>query len=198
MTLMQRDIVVIGASRGGVAALSLLVSDLPCDLAASLFVVLHIRPDVPGCLAAILSQAGRLPAMYATNLQPIERGWIFVAPPDRHLVLDPGLMRLSAGPKEHHTRPAADPLFCSAAAAYGPRVVGVVLTGGGGDGASGLIAIQQKGGIAIVQDPDDAVDPSMPRHALNTGHPNYSLPLTEIAPFLVRLITGLEDDERSR
>src|ERR1700730_6799631 len=73
MTLMQRDIVVIGASRGGVAALSLLVSDLPCDLAASLFVVLHIRPDVPGCLAGILSQAGRLPDMYATNLQPIVR-----------------------------------------------------------------------------------------------------------------------------
>ena len=88
--------------------------------------------------------------MYATNPQPIERGCIFVAPPDRHLVLDPGLMRLSAGPKEHHTRPAADPLFCSAAAAYGPRVIGVVLTGEYGDGASGLIAIQQKGGIAIV------------------------------------------------
>jgi len=174
------------------------VSDLPCDLAASLFVVLHIRPDVPGCLAVILSHAGRLPAMYATNLQPIERGWIFVAPPDRHLVLEPGLMRLSAGPKEHHTRPAPDPLFCSAAAAYGPRVVGMALTGGGGDGATGLIAIQQKGGIAIVQDPDDAVGPSKPRHALNTGHPNYSLPLTEVAPFLVRLITGLEDDERSR
>jgi two-component system, chemotaxis family, protein-glutamate methylesterase/glutaminase len=136
--------------------------------------------------------------MCAANLQPIERGWIFVAPPDRHLVLEPGLMRLDAGPKEHHTRPAADPLFCSAAAAYGPRVVGVVLTGGDGDGASGLIAIQQKGGIAIVQDPDDAVDPSMPQHALDIGQPNYSLPLTEIAPFLVRLITGLEDDERSR
>jgi len=149
-----RDIVVIGASRGGVEALRGIVAALPPSLQSALLIVLHISPTHASLLPDVLSRAGPLPAEHGRDGTRIERGRIYVAPPDHHMTVGPiGFIRLDQGPKENHTRPAADPLFRSAASVYGPRVIGIILTGGGSDGTQGLIAIEQAGGLAIVQDP---------------------------------------------
>ena len=162
-----RDIVVIGASRGGVEALRGIVAALPSSLQSTLLIVLHISPTHASLFPAILSSAGPLPAEHGRDGMRIERGRIYVAPPDHHMTVGPiGFIRLDQGPKENHTRPAADPLFRSAASIYGSRVIGIILTGGGSDGTEGLIAVEQAGGLAIVQDPGDARDPSMPMSAL--------------------------------
>ena len=157
----KHDIVVIAGSAGGIAALSRILGGLPADLAAALFVVQHIG-DQPSSLPELLSRAGPLPAAHAQNGELVEHGRVYVAPPGRHMVLQRGRVRLNRAAKEHHTRPAADPLFRSAAAAYGPRVIALVLSGGDGDGAQGMLAVTQHGGIGIVQAPDDADAPSMP------------------------------------
>jgi two-component system chemotaxis response regulator CheB len=176
-----RDIVVIGASRGGVEALRGIVAALPLSLQSTLLVVLHISPTHSSLFPALLSRAGPLPAKHGRNGTSIERGRIYVAPPDHHMTVGPiGFIRLDQGPKENHTRPAADPLFRSAASIYGSRVIGIILTGGGNDGTKGLIAIEQAGGLAIVQDPGDARDPSMPMNALLHDNPDLCLPLSEI------------------
>jgi two-component system chemotaxis response regulator CheB len=183
-----RDIVVIGASRGGVEALRGIVAALPLSLQSTLLVVLHISPTHPSLIPAVLSRAGPLPAEHGTNGTGIERGRIYVAPPDHHMTVGPiGFIRLDQGPKENYTRPAADPLFRSAASIYGSRVIGIVLTGGGSDGTKGLIAIEQAGGLAIVQDPGDARDPSMPMNALLHNNPDLCLPLSEISGVIIRL-----------
>src|ERR1700736_482016 len=151
------DIVVFGPSRGGVEAIRGIVAALPLSLQSTLFIVLHISPTHASLFPAVLSGAGPLPAEHGRNGTRIERGRIYVAPPDHHMTVGPiGFIRLDQGPKENHTRPAADPLFRSAASIYGSRVTGIILTGGGSDGTKGLIAIEQAGGLAIVQDPDDA------------------------------------------
>src|SRR4051794_4518299 len=136
------DIVVIGASAGGIEALRALVANLPADLHAAVFVVVHMGANSPSQLAEILDRAGPLPASQANDGDAIQMGHIYVAPPDYHLLLEPGCMRLSHGPKENRTRPAVDPLFRSAAAAYGPRVIGVVLSGALDDGTVGMQAIK--------------------------------------------------------
>ena len=182
-----RDIVVVGASAGGVEALRALVGGLPADFPGSVFVVMHTAPDSPGVLAQILDRAGPLPAAHASNRGRIQPGRVYVAPPDMHLLLEPGVLRLTRGPKENRFRPAIDPLFRSAAAVYGPRVVGVILTGGLDDGTSGLWGVKRLGGVAVVQDPDEAYMPSMPLSALNQVDVDYTLPLAEIAPLLSRL-----------
>jgi two-component system chemotaxis response regulator CheB len=182
-----RDIIVVGTSAGGVEALRALVTGLPKDFSGSVFIVMHTSPDSPGVLAQILDRWGPLPAAYATNGESIRHGQVYVAPPDRHLLLEPGRMRVTHGPKENRFRPAIDPLFRSAAQVYGPRVVGVVMTGGLDDGTSGLWAIKRLGGTAVVQDPEEAFMPSMPLSALNQVEVDYTLPLAEIAPLLVRL-----------
>ncbi len=123
-----RDIVVVGASAGGVEALRALVGGLPADFPGSVFVVMHTAPDSPGVLAQILDRSGPLPAANAKNRERIRPGHVYVAPPDTHMLLEPGRVRLTHGPKENRFRPAVDPLFRSAAAVYGPRVVGVILT----------------------------------------------------------------------
>src|SRR6267154_6004130 len=167
LTEPPRDIVAIGASRGGVEALREIVAALPLNLWSTLLIVLHISPTHASLFPAILSRAGRLPAEHGRNGTRIERGRIYVAPPDHHMTVGPiGFIRLDQGPKEHHTRPAADPLFRSAASIYGSRVVGIILTGGGSAGTHGRIAVEQAGGLAIVQDPGDARDTSMPMSAL--------------------------------
>jgi two-component system chemotaxis response regulator CheB len=158
------QIVVIGASAGGVSALSTLVSQLPLTFPAPILVVLHIGSH-PSVLPQILSARGPLPASHAQQGERMMAGRIYVAPPDRHLLVDDGQLHLTRGPKEHFTRPAIDPLFLSAALAYGPRAVGVILTGTMDDGTAGLQAIKACGGIAVVQDPEDAQEPSMPRSA---------------------------------
>ena len=182
-----RDIVVVGTSAGGVEALRALVGGLPQDFPGSIFIVMHTAPDSPGVLAEILDRSGPLPAAHATNREHIRPGHIYVAPPDVHMLLEPGLVRLTHGPKENRFRPAIDPLFRSAAQVFGPRVVGVILTGGLDDGVSGLWAIKRLGGVAVVQDPDEAFMPSMPWSALKQVEVDYRLPLAEIPAVLARL-----------
>jgi two-component system chemotaxis response regulator CheB len=181
------DIIVIGASSGGVEAVLALARELPADLPAAVFVVVHCRPDGPGLLASLLAKQGALPAAHAVDGAPIEHGRIYVAPPDMHLLLRAGHMHLRRGPKENHTRPSADPLFRTAALAFGPRVVGVVLTGNLDDGTAGLFAIAGAGGVTVVQDPEDASYPGMPSSAIENVAVDHILPLDEIAPMIYRL-----------
>ncbi|MDP9364258.1 MAG: chemotaxis protein CheB [Chloroflexota bacterium] len=183
----HRDIVVIGASAGGVEALIALVRGLPADLPAAVFVVLHTPPYAVSRLPQILERSCPLPAAHAANGEPILPGRIYVAPPDRHLLLRPGHVALTRGPRENHARPAVDPLFRSAARAYGRRVVGVVLSGALYDGAAGLLAVKTRGGVAVVQDPTEAAVAGMPRSALRLVQADHVLPVAEIAPAIVRL-----------
>ena len=184
----QRDIFVIGASAGGVVALQRLVGAVPEIFPGSLLIVLHLSPDSTGAIPDILARAGPLPAANARNGEKIVPGRIYVAPPDRHLLVEaPGDIRLGHGPKENRFRPAVDPLFRSAALAYGPRVTGVVLTGGLDDGTAGLCAVKQAGGMAIVQDPREAEASSMPASALRHVAVDHCLGLDAIAALLPRL-----------
>jgi two-component system chemotaxis response regulator CheB len=169
-----------------VDALKGIVRTLPAHLPAALFVILHIGPN-RSVLPALLSQAGPLPASHPSHGQVIVPGHIYVAPPDRHMRLIPGFIHLDTGPKIHFTRPAADPLFQSAALAHGARVVGAVLSGGDGDGAAGLRDVKARGGISIVQEPDQAENPGMPLEAIKEDDPDYCLQIGEIGPLLVRL-----------
>jgi two-component system chemotaxis response regulator CheB len=183
----RRDIVVIGASAGGVSALTDLVARLPADLPAAVFVVLHVPPYAVSRLPEILGRAGRLSARHARDGDVIRPGRILVAPPDRHLVLRAGRVGLTRGPRENHSRPAIDPLFRSAARAYGPRVVGVVLSGALYDGSAGLLAVAARGGATVVQDPEEAAVAGMPRSALELVDVEHVLPAREIGPLLERL-----------
>jgi two-component system chemotaxis response regulator CheB len=187
MLLPGHDIIVIGASSGGIESLIEVVAGLPQDLSAAIFVVLHVSPQSKSELPAILSRAGPLPAAHAKDDETIAPGRIYVAPPDLHLLLNSERVRLVRGPKENNTRPAVDPLFRSAALAFGPRVVGVVLSGSLDDGTAGLIAVKKRGGVAIVQDPADAVFPDMPRNAMEAVDVDHCLPKSEIAAVLARL-----------
>ena len=192
---MPKDIVVVGASAGGIEALRVLVGKLPADLPASLFIVLHTSPDAPSMLADILDRSGRLPALTPTNGERIRPGTIYVAPPDRHLLIEPNRVRVTRGPKENRFRPAIDPLFRSAAQTYGPRVVGIILTGYLDDGTAGLWTVKQLGGTAVVQDPADALVPYMPLNAVTHVKVDYCLPLEEIAPVLVRLTSEAVEEK---
>jgi two-component system chemotaxis response regulator CheB len=183
------DIIVIGASAGGVEALRALIGALPPDLPAAVFVVIHISPGVKSFLPTMLSNAGVLPARHATDGEAIEPGRIYVAPPDRHMVLRDGHVHLSAGPKENRTRPAVNPLFRSAAAAYGPRVIGVVLSGALDDGTAGMLSIERAGGIAVVQDPDEALFPSMPRSVIRYVDIDHVVSVANMPELLERLVS---------
>jgi two-component system, chemotaxis family, protein-glutamate methylesterase/glutaminase len=187
MTPRAKHIVVIGTSAGGIEALRAVVAQLPADFAAPICVVMHVSPQSPGVLPEILRRAGTLPTMTAKNLQRLQPGQIYVAPPDCHLVVEPGRIRVTKGPRENRFRPAIDPLFRSAAQVFGPNAIGVILTGNLDDGVAGLWAIKKLGGVAVVQDPDEALFPSMPQHAVDHVSPDHVVPLAEIAPLLVRL-----------
>ncbi len=178
------NIVVIGASAGGVEAVTHLIKQLPADLPAALFVVLHISANSKSVLPTILQRAGSFPAVHAKDSDPIELHKIYVAPPNNHLLLQVGEVMLSQGPRENGFRPAIDVLFRSAANAYRERVIGVVLSGMLDDGTAGLISVKAKGGIAIAQDPNEAVFSSMPRSAIENGAVDYVLTIAEIASFL--------------
>jgi two-component system, chemotaxis family, protein-glutamate methylesterase/glutaminase len=184
---MARDIIVIGASYGGVAALSELIGGIDAGIPAAIFIVLHIPPESVSTLPAILSRAGGLHAFHALDGAAIEKGRIYIAPPDHHLLIKKGHMRVVHGPRENRHRPAVDPLFRSAAVAYGPRVIGVILSGYLDDGTAGLSAIKRMGGIAIAQSLDDAIEPSMPRSATRYVKVDHILPAREIGPELTRL-----------
>ncbi len=184
----QRNLIVIGASMGGVAALRLLAARLPRDLPAAVLVVLHIGSN-RSILPELLHDSGGLTASHAVDGEPLRAGHIFVAPPDHHLLVDATSIRLSRGPKEHHTRPAIDPLFRSAALAHGSAVIGVVLTGLFDDGTAGLQAIKARGGIAVVQDPQEAAEPSMPLSAVKYVRVDHCVKLDDLAPLLVSLVS---------
>ena len=182
-----KHLVVIGASAGGIEALRAIVAQLPEDFPAPICIVLHTSPQSPGVLDAILNRSGRLLATNAVNGERLQPGHIYVAPPDRHLVIEPGIVRVTKGPRENRFRPAIDPLFRSAAQVYGPAAIGVILTGSLDDGTDGLWAIKQLGGCAIVQDPLEALFPSMPQHAMDHVDVDYVLPLADIPPMLMQL-----------
>jgi len=186
-TVMPRDIVVIGTSAGGLEALRLLAAELPGSFPASLFIVLHTSPNSPGVLASILERAGPLPAVCVNSTEVIRPGCIYVPAPDHHLLVQNGIARATRGPRENRFRPAIDPLFRSAAQSYGPRVIGVILTGGLDDGTAGLAAVKKLGGTAVVQDPKDAMFPSMPESALKHVEVDHCVSLPEMPSLLARL-----------
>jgi two-component system, chemotaxis family, protein-glutamate methylesterase/glutaminase len=181
-------LVVVGASAGGIEALTRLAAAMPADFPGAVCVVLHTSAQSPGVLHGILDRAGPLPARAVSGGERPLPGHIYVAPPDQHLVVEPNRLRLTKGPRENRFRPAIDPLFRSAAQVYGPAAVGVVLTGNLDDGTAGLWAIKQLGGVAIVQNPADAAYPSMPESALKHVKVDHIVPLAEIAPLLGRVV----------
>jgi len=184
-----RDIVVIGASAGGISALLALVKTLPADFPAPIFVVQHLAPDSPSILPQLLSSVSALRVKHPHNGETVEPGVIYVAPPDHHLLLEDDRVLMARGPKENRFRPSIDALFRSAAYTYGPRVIGVVLTGYLDDGTSGLWSVQRMGGLTVVQAPHDAEQPSMPTNALEFVAADYVVPLAELGGLLVRLTT---------
>lgn len=183
-----RDIVVMGASMGGVDAVRRVLAGLPRDLPATVLVVQHISPASTGGLAATFGRATELPTAEARDGALVGRGRVYVAPPDHHLLLKEDRLRVVRGPRENRARPALDPLFRSAAATAGPRVIGVVLSGLQDDGSAGLAAIKRCGGVAVVQDPDDAAFPEMPRSALRATEVDHCPPLDELPELLARLV----------
>ncbi len=184
---MNRDVIVIGASAGGVEVLLTLVSELPANLPAAIFVVLHTSPEVPSVLPELMSMRGRLPAIHAVHDDKIELGHIYVAPPDNHLLLRPGRMEVVRGARENGHRPAADALFRTASRSYGPRVVGVVLSGYQSCGTAGMMSIKARGGIAVVQSPDSAAAPDMPQSVLDRVDVDYVVHPLELPGLLVQL-----------
>lgn len=187
--MLEYNIIVVGTSAGGVEALTYLVKHLPPVLNAAVIIVLHVSSHATSVLPKILSRAGNLPVSYAQDGEAIVHGWIYVAPPDYHLLVERGYLRLTRGAKENRCRPAIDPLFRSAARTYGQRVIAVLLTGMLDDGTAGLMAVKMRGGVAIVQNPNNALYPDMPRNAIeNVEDIDHILPLSDITSILVALV----------
>jgi two-component system chemotaxis response regulator CheB len=193
-----RHLVVIGASAGGLDAVSNVVRSLPSNLPATVLIVIHTSPEGPALLPDILGRLGTLPAATARDQDPITHGRIYVAPPDFHLLVSRGRLCLTRGPREHRFRPAVDPLFRSAAEHYGPRVIGVVLSGSMADGTHGLMVIKERGGVAVVQDPDDALFPAMPQSAIERVHVDHVLPSRQIGALITELTMMSAVAQRSR
>ena len=185
-----RQLVVIGTSAGGIETLRPVVAAIPPDFPAPIAVVMHTSPQSPGVLHEILGRWGPLRAVSPSGRERLKPGCIYVAPPDYHLLVEPGHLRATKGPKENRFRPAIDPLFRSAAQVFGPRAIGVILTGNLDDGTAGLWAIKQLGGVTIVQDPKDALFPSMPQSALAHVKADHVVPVADIASLLVRLTSA--------
>lgn len=189
-TAITHDIIVSGASSGGLEALQTVVGGLPPDLRAAVFVVWHMAPNSEGVLPRVLQRVTSLPTAHAKSGELIVPGRIYVAPPDHHLLLEGGRVNLTRGPKENRFRPAVDPLFRSAANAYGARVIGVILTGALDDGTGGLWTIKSRGGLAVVQDPTDAEVASMPEAAIRAVEVDHVVPVDQIATLLACLSRG--------
>ena len=181
----EKGVVVAGASAGGVEALVALVSSLPADFPFALLVVLHVAPTGTSVLASILDRAGRLPAESAIDGDRLHPGRVYVAPPDCHLVVEDGSLRLSQAPRENGHRPAIDPTMRTAAAAFDGRAIGIVLSGSRDDGTAGMIAIKDHGGLTIVQDPDEALYPAMPRSAMSHVAVDAVLPISRMAEWIL-------------
>ena len=185
----KRDVIVVGASAGGVQTLMRLFSTFPSDMPAIIGVVLH-RSTSPGELAYVLGRNSALPVVEPGRNTSLKPGHIYLAPPDHHLLFEKNGLIVQRGPKEHATRPAVDPLFRSAASTYEQRAVGVLLTGCGEDGVSGLLHISNEGGITLAQDPDEAYMPYMPLNALRFDDVASTYPIDEMGPVLVALANG--------
>ncbi|WP_375463239.1 chemotaxis protein CheB [uncultured Methylobacterium sp.] len=181
-------IIIIAVSAGGLSPLRRIIAALPATCAASVLIVSHVGPN-PSILPAILGMGGNLPVSHGEDGEPVEAGHVYVAPPDRHTYLDRGRIHLDHGAKVHHTRPAAGPLFISAAEVYGDHVLGIVLGGYGADGAEGS-AIKEHGGVAIVQAPDEAEQPAMPWAAILADYPDACLPVEKIAAGVALFCAG--------
>ncbi|MGB3205968.1 MAG: chemotaxis protein CheB [Crinalium sp.] len=184
----DHKIIVIGASAGGVEALITLVKKLPPEFPAAIFIVLHIPPHGTSVLPTILSRAGKLKAIHPHDRQVIKSGQIYVAPPNYHLLIKPGYITLACGPKENGHRPAVDPLFRTAARVYGSKVIGVILSGSLDDGTAGLMAIKMRGGVAVVQNPKEAMFSGMPTSAVENVAVDYIMPLSGIPSLLAELV----------
>ncbi|MBV8031929.1 MAG: chemotaxis protein CheB [Betaproteobacteria bacterium] len=183
----RKDIVVVGASAGGMDALQKLVAGLPAGLPVAIFVVWHLSPGVRSVLPDVLTRNGPLPARHPEDGDAIEPGRIYIAPPDRHMLLERDYIRVARGPKENRFRPAVDPLFRSAAYVFGARAVGIVLSGALDDGTSGLWTIKMRGGTAIVQDPADALHRSMPLNAMENVAIDHKARAADLGPLIARL-----------
>jgi two-component system chemotaxis response regulator CheB len=181
----KRDIVVVGASAGGVQVLQEMVQGLPRDYPGTIFVVLHTGPG--SLLPEILSRANTVPAVQAEHHVRYERNRIYVAPPNRHLLINDGVMVLDPGPRENGSRPSVDPLFRSAARTHRSRVVGVIVSGTLDDGSAGLFAVKARGGIAIVQDPAEATSPEMPMNAMQNVKVDYCISAAKLGALLTEL-----------
>ncbi|GIF21657.1 two-component system chemotaxis response regulator CheB [Actinoplanes tereljensis] len=191
----HRDVIVVGASAGGVEALRAMVGGLPADLPASVLIVLHVPRETPSALTRILDRAGPLPVRTAFDGEPLVPGRIYVAPPDRHMLVLGDRVRINSGPSENGHRPAIDPLFRSAARAAGTRVIAVVLSGNRDDGAVGAEAVAVAGGVVVVQEPGDALNDSMPRAVLNRLDPDHLVGAADLGALLVRLTAVTVPDQ---
>jgi two-component system chemotaxis response regulator CheB len=183
----NRDIVVIGGSAGAMHPLRAILAALPQDFPAAVFVVVHISPGSPGMLPDILKHWGALPAGHARHGEPIRRGRVYVASPDHHLLIHRDVVHVSRGPRENRFRPAIDPLFRTAARHYGRRAIGILLSGGLSDGVYGLMLLKQSGGLAVVQEPQEAEAPELLHNALGHVEADFVSPAAEMAPLLMKL-----------
>jgi len=185
-----RDVIVLGASAGGIEVLIGLLAELPADLPALIAIVVH-RPPGKSQLAHVLRRRSLLTVIEASNRVKLIPGRVYLAPPDHHLEFERTRLVVRRSPKEHSLRPAIDPLFRSAALAFGRRVVGMLLSGGGDDDVNGLVLIKQNGGISLTQDPADALMPFLPLNAVRYDHPDCVVPAEGIASTLIALVKGL-------
>lgn len=193
----ERDIVVIGASAGGIEALSEVVANLPPEFPGSVFVVIHVPADATSALPKILSRRGNLPAKHPRDGEAFQRGQIYVAPPNCHMMLEAKRIRLVRGQREHGVRPAVDPLFRSAGISLGSRVTAVVLSGNLDDGTSGLEIVKANGGMSLVQNPDDALYSGMIKSAIESGCVDEVVPLVRIAARLAELANEAAEAEEA-
>jgi two-component system, chemotaxis family, protein-glutamate methylesterase/glutaminase len=184
----HHDVIALGASAGGFNALRELLSQLPSDLPAAVFIVLHLRAHAPDRFAHTLGHDSSLRVEFAMHGEKWVRGRVYLAPPDQHMLIEGERIFLAHGPRENGSRPAIDPTFRSIAANFGGRAIGGLLTGMLNDGTSGLIAIQECGGLTVIQDPRDALYPSMPLSAMSAMQVDYIVPLAELAQLLLRLV----------
>lgn len=183
----QRDVIAIGGSAGSVEVIRTICRTMPADLPASILIAVHVGARNPNLLAGILDMGGPLPASTAVDGETIQRGRIYVAPADHHLLIDGTVLRLGRGPRENMARPAIDPLFRSAGLSAGPRAIGVLLSGMLNDGASGLADLKRCGGVTVVQSPLDATEGEMPRTALLASDIDYRAAASELGALLDRL-----------